>query len=166
VRRRRGEPGLRELDELYESQRAALTESEAALERARTAQAAALSETAEALGLGDATEQASLGAGKAEAGERRFAGQTVSILVAAEGDEKGVQDKKLGPDDFAREFGAEFTAGGLASSTRRRSAPAWPTGGRRYRLTGTTGFSGSTPRSRPTRRRSPSSDIRRSTPGT
>jgi multiple sugar transport system substrate-binding protein len=35
-----------------------------------------------------------IGAGKAEAGtERRFAGQTVSILVAAEGDEKGVQDK-------------------------------------------------------------------------
>jgi hypothetical protein len=50
---------------------------------------------AAALGLSASTIGAILaGAGKASAAEqRRFAGQTVNILIAAEGDDKGVHDK-------------------------------------------------------------------------
>src|SRR5690348_4164819 len=50
---------------------------------------------ATALGLSASTIGAILaGAGKASAAEtRRFAGQTVNILIAAEGDDRGVHDK-------------------------------------------------------------------------
>jgi len=81
---------------------------------------------AAALGLSAGAIGAILaGAGKASAAEeRRFGGTTVSILVAAEGDEKGVQDKI---PEIKKRFGCCITIDPhTARQYQARMAPSIP----------------------------------------